>query len=151
MNKRLTPRTLAAYLGSSCECEEYFRNGRPAGGGSWRQVKKPLTLNTAHLITTIGYRNAVLILRPLDSMSGSEAGEVAIDRARGNLDNWTEMAARTTDLLRSKGFDLGGWIEERKEGMRRGFSSTAIIHTEQWTRKWVPSLIDEGLAKAPEK
>ena len=135
MNKRLTPQILGAYIGAECEIKVSRRSASHGFEDGIFRVN--------HFVIWIFWDEEVtgkLILRPLSSMTEDERAELGailfgIDpypiqiTKGGSVVAILEMTHNEAlDWLRSKGFDCGGRIEENGQ------------------TKWVPSLIDEGLA-----
>ena len=129
MSKRLTPGTLGLYLGA----DSMYLDG--------------LSFITPDFIAGCKIEEVTPILRLLSSMTEEE--EIEWHTIRGKnilLPNKiaTMQDVKSLDWLRSKGFDLGGWIEE--EYADWGEDGPPGEYTAKKRTKWVPSLIDSGLA-----
>ena len=153
--KTLPISTLALYLGAECEYE--FFHIRDTRDRKWVKQEGEVDPDDLYKIQKPGkYRNFVLILRPLDSMTEEEWREAKRRfglKASPSLifSNDCPSDCRPhplqmpllVDYLRSKGFDLGGWIVIMVDGPE---FIQPIYHT-----RWVPSLINSGLAKEATK
>lgn len=126
------PEGLALYLGAECECDNYidhpWENERITERG-----KEVIEGDTICALKEKIVGNLCIFLRPLSSMTEEERQENSVyEYAHWRLEELHDMGIFTdseAQLLRSKGFDIGGWCMKDGE------------------RVWVDSYISVGLAK----
>jgi len=138
--KTLPISTLALYLGAECQIKV-----KPLVAG----IEDGISIIDPELLAMVQAESVeveCLYLRPLDSMTEEEIfelGRIWYISAESLQSNTHLLSIQNTDHLRSKGFDLGGWIVIMVDGPE---FIQPIYHT-----RWVPSLINAGLSKEATK
>ena len=138
--KTLPISTLALYLGAECQIKV-----KPLVAG----IEDGISIIDPELLAMVQAESVeveCLYLRPLDSMTEEEIfelGRLWYISAESLQSNTHLLSIQNTDHLRSKGFDLGGWIVIMVDGPE---FIQPIYHT-----RWVPSLINAGLSKEATK
>ena len=138
--KTLPISTLAIYLGAECQIKV-----KPLVAG----IEDGISIIDPELLAMVQAESVeveCLYLRPLDSMTEEEIfelGRIWYISAESLQSNTHLLSIQNTDHLRSKGFDLGGWIVIMVDGPE---FIQPIYHT-----RWVPSLINAGLSKEATK
>lgn len=155
MSNRITTATLAHYLGAECEMRA-INTDHLHGCEDGIYTVNGATLN---IIEMKEIEPVALILRPIESMTQEDILGLTTDKVniegslravknRGitGMSAWLRDHSETfiIDYLRSKGFDLGGEIEQDIAIHSGPFGETVNFET---NTVWVPSLIGAGVAK----